>query len=85
MRECEAIYGGEIFAHHYFRDFAYCDSGMIPWFVAELVSTFGLSLSQLVRDMFSAILVLARSTFELMMWEPQFRELLRLIVWMLFH
>ncbi len=55
MRECEAVYGGEISAHHYFRDFAYCDSGMIPWLlVAELVSTFGLSLSHLVRDRFLA-------------------------------
>ncbi len=31
MRKHKAIYGGEISAHHYFRDFAYCDSGMIPW------------------------------------------------------
>ena len=31
MREAKAIYGGEVSAHHYFRDFAYCDSGMIPW------------------------------------------------------
>ena len=31
MRESEAIYGGEMSAHHYFRDFNYCDSGMIPW------------------------------------------------------
>ena len=40
MREENAIYGGEMSAHHYFRDFAYCDSGMIPWLlVAELLST----------------------------------------------
>ena len=31
MRKHEAIYGGEISAHHYFKDFAYCDSGMVPW------------------------------------------------------
>ena len=38
MREHNAIYGGEISAHHYFRDFFYCDSGMIPWLiVAELL------------------------------------------------
>ncbi|HSB96421.1 MAG TPA: phosphomannomutase, partial [Spongiibacteraceae bacterium] len=30
MRKENAIYGGEMSAHHYFRDFAYCDSGMIP-------------------------------------------------------
>ncbi|WP_095211300.1 phosphomannomutase CpsG [Endozoicomonas ascidiicola] len=39
MREEDAVYGGEMSAHHYFRDFAYCDSGMIPWLlVAELMS-----------------------------------------------
>jgi phosphomannomutase len=39
MREVDAIYGGEMSAHHYFRDFAYCDSGMIPWLlVAGLMS-----------------------------------------------
>ncbi|MBN1142473.1 MAG: phosphomannomutase, partial [Deltaproteobacteria bacterium] len=37
MRAEDAVYGGEMSAHHYFRDFAYCDSGMIPWLVtAEL-------------------------------------------------
>ena len=39
-------------AHHYFRDFFYCDSGMIPWLlVVELVSTTGKPLSELVNDM----------------------------------
>ena len=38
MREHQAIYGGEISAHHYFKDFNYCDSGMIPWLlIAEFV------------------------------------------------
>ena len=42
MRDHNAVYGGEMSAHHYFRDFVYCDSGMIPWLVmAELVSTRG--------------------------------------------
>ena len=42
MRDENAIYGGEMSAHHYFRDFVYCDSGMIPWLlVAELVSRKG--------------------------------------------
>lgn len=42
MRDANAIYGGEMSAHHYFRDFAYCDSGMIPWvLVANLVSAHG--------------------------------------------
>ena len=53
MRAHEAIYGGEISAHHYFRDFAYCDSGMIPWLLmAQLLSTSGKSLAELVADRF---------------------------------
>ena len=51
MREQDALYGGEMSAHHYFRDFYYCDSGMIPWLlVAQLVSTRGERLSELVDD-----------------------------------
>ncbi|MGS2724197.1 phosphomannomutase [Porticoccus sp. GXU_MW_L64] len=51
MRDNDAIYGGEMSAHHYFRDFAYCDSGMIPWLlVAEIVSQCGKPLSQLVAE-----------------------------------
>lgn len=49
MRKENAIYGGEMSAHHYFRDFAYCDSGMIPWLlVAELMSRQGKKLSELI-------------------------------------
>jgi phosphomannomutase len=52
MRSEDAIYGGEMSAHHYFRDFSYCDSGMIPWLlVAELLSLSGKKLSQLVSQM----------------------------------
>ena len=55
MRSQKAVYGGEMSAHHYFRDFAYCDSGMIPWvLIAELVSRSGRSLGDWVRDRFSA-------------------------------
>lgn len=51
MRKEDAIYGGEMSAHHYFRDFAYCDSGMIPWLlVAELLSNTGKPLSSLVEE-----------------------------------
>jgi len=51
MREVDAIYGGEMSAHHYFRDFSYADSGMIPWLLlAELMSTSGASFSSLVHD-----------------------------------
>lgn len=51
MRAENAIYGGEMSAHHYFRDFAYCDSGMIPWLlVAEMICTSGKPLSNFVGD-----------------------------------
>lgn len=51
MREQDAVYGGEMSAHHYFRDFYYCDSGMIPWLlVAQLVSVTGTRLSAMVDD-----------------------------------
>lgn len=52
MREHNAVYGGEMSAHHYFRDFAYCDSGMIPWLlVTTLLSETEQSLSTLVENM----------------------------------
>ena len=51
MREADAVYGGETSAHHYFRDFSYCDSGMIPWLVmGQLLSETGRPLSTLVDD-----------------------------------
>jgi len=54
MREVDAVYGGEMSAHHYFRDFSYCDSGMIPWLlVLELMSRSGKKLSQLVGERIS--------------------------------
>ena len=55
MRLEDAVYGGEMSAHHYFRDFFYCDSGMIPWLlVMELISTSGKPLSELVGAMMLA-------------------------------
>ncbi|MCH7867201.1 MAG: phosphomannomutase [Myxococcales bacterium] len=51
MRAEDAVYGGEMSAHHYFRDFSYCDSGMIPWLlVSELMSIRGQKLSELVAE-----------------------------------
>jgi phosphomannomutase/phosphoglucomutase len=51
MRAENAVYGGEMSAHHYFREFAYADSGMIPWLlIAALVSSSGQSLAELVED-----------------------------------
>ena len=55
MREVDAVYGGEMSAHHYFRDFAYCDSGMIPWLlIAGLMSQTKQTLSELVTARQSA-------------------------------
>ncbi len=51
MRAEDAVYGGEMSAHHYFREFAYADSGMIPWLlIAALVSESGQSLAELVEE-----------------------------------
>ena len=51
MREVDGVYGGEMSAHHYFRRFAYCDSGMIPWLiVAQILSETSVTLSQLVGE-----------------------------------
>jgi phosphomannomutase/phosphomannomutase/phosphoglucomutase len=51
MREVDAVYGGEMSAHHYFRDFAYCDSGMIPWLlVLAVMSETGKTLADLVGE-----------------------------------
>lgn len=55
MRAEDAVYGGEMSAHHYFRDFAYCDSGMIPWLlIAELLCETGVPLSTLVDERIAA-------------------------------
>lgn len=55
MRAEDAVYGGEMSAHHYFRDFAYCDSGMIPWLLlTALMSDSGRPLSELVRERMQA-------------------------------
>ena len=55
MRSEDAIYGGEMSAHHYFRDFFYCDSGMIPWLlIAELVCLRKQPLSSLVKERIAA-------------------------------
>ncbi|MGM0541579.1 MAG: phosphomannomutase [Pseudomonadota bacterium] len=51
MRKEDALYAGEMSAHHYFRDFFYCDSGMIPWLlIAELISKTGKTLSELISE-----------------------------------
>ncbi|KJR99540.1 MAG: phosphomannomutase [Desulfobulbaceae bacterium BRH_c16a] len=55
MRSENAVYGGEMSAHHYFREFGYCDSGMIPWLlVSSLLSREGGKLSTMVADRMAA-------------------------------
>ncbi len=55
MRDHNAIYGGEMSAHHYFRDFVFCDSGMIPWLVVcELMGRTGKPMSKLVAERIAA-------------------------------
>jgi phosphomannomutase len=55
MRDQNAVYGGEMSAHHYFRDFAYCDSGMIPWLlVTGLICSRGQGLSAMVDERVAA-------------------------------
>lgn len=51
MRRENGIYGGEMSAHHYFREFSYCDSGMLPWLmVLQVMNDRSLGLSELVRE-----------------------------------
>ena len=55
LRDTGAVYGGEMSAHHYFRDFACCDSGMIPWLlIVELMSRRGVTLADLVSQRMAA-------------------------------
>ncbi len=55
MRLEDAVYGGEMSAHHYFRDFAYCDNGTIPWLlITEMLCERGLPLSALMRERIAA-------------------------------
>lgn len=52
MRRVKGIYGAENSAHHFFREFSYCDSGMIPWLiVAQIMSEKGKHLGELVAEM----------------------------------
>jgi phosphomannomutase len=51
MREVNAAYGGEMSAHHYFRDFGYCDSGMIPWLLlTQIMCSQDITLAELVDE-----------------------------------
>lgn len=66
MREKNAVYGGEMSAHHYFRDFNYCDSGMIPWLLTiELLAKTGKKLSALVDEMIANFPISGEINFKL--------------------
>lgn len=66
MRDTGAIYGGEMSAHHYFRDFNYCDSGMITWLlVVELLAKLGKKLSELVDEMIDNFPISGEINFKL--------------------
>lgn len=55
MRAEDAVYGGEMSAHHYFREFAYCDSGMIPWLlIAECISRSNTGLADMLAERMAA-------------------------------
>ena len=65
MRKEDAVYGGEMSGHHYFRDFAYCDTGMLPWLlIAALVSASGKSLAELVAERMAAFPCSGEINFE---------------------
>jgi phosphomannomutase len=55
MRDADAVYGGEMSGHHYFREFSYCDSGMIPWLlICQLMSQTGQPLSLMLEECINA-------------------------------
>lgn len=65
MRACDAVYGGEMSAHHYFKSFGYCDSGMIPWLlILKLLSKNQRTLSQEVKEMQQAFPISGEINFK---------------------
>ena len=77
MRLEDAVYGGEMSAHHYFRDFAYCDSGMIPWLlIAELICRTGRTLAELVDERMAAFPCSGEINYRVKAVEPVIEEVL---------
>jgi phosphomannomutase len=77
MREHNAVYGGEMSAHHYFRDFSYCDSGMIPWLlVVSVLSETGQSLSSLVEEMITKFPCSGKSILKWQILKSRFKSFL---------
>lgn len=78
MRAENAVYGGEMSAHHYFREFAYCDSGMIPWLlIAELICRSGSSMADLVDQRIDAYPCSGEINFEVHNMEAVIGKVLR--------
>ena len=76
MRDYNAVYGGELSGHHYFRDFAYCDSGMIPWLIiAEMLCEKGVGLSNLILERQKKFPSLGELNFKLQNPEHQIKKL----------
>ena len=70
MRRFSSIYGVEVSGHHYFRDFNYCDSGMIPWLILwEEISKIGVPLSHLVNENSSEIQISDEISFKVSNWK----------------
>jgi phosphomannomutase/phosphoglucomutase len=77
MRLEDAVYGGEMSAHHYFRDFAYCDSGMIPWLlIAERICRTGRTLAELVDERMAAFPCSGEINYRVKKVEPVIEQVL---------
>lgn len=79
MRKENAVYGGEMSAHHYFRDFFYCDSGMIPWLlVAEQLSQTQKTLSEFISAKKAAFPCSGEINFTVVNAKACLKEILRI-------
>ena len=77
MRGCDAVYGGEMSAHHYFRDFAYCDSGMLPWLLMlEWLSYQQIPLSRLLQKSMDNFPCSGEINFQVKETDALFKEML---------
>ncbi|GFP26342.1 phosphomannomutase, partial [Candidatus Hakubella thermalkaliphila] len=77
MRLEDALYGGEMSAHHYFRNFAYCDSGMIPWLlIAQHLCRTGRTLAQLVDERMAAFPCSGEINYRVKAVEPVIEQVL---------
>ncbi|HOX10577.1 MAG TPA: phosphomannomutase/phosphoglucomutase [Candidatus Moranbacteria bacterium] len=53
MRKENVVFGGEMSAHYYFKDYFFCDNGLIPFvMMLEFLSTEKKTLSEIMTEMF---------------------------------